>query len=293
MELEEKNRKKEVVKALILMLDLDEVASKDEEYIKKFFEMNPEVVTTLLTIDAVALAEDLTGKSWKEDENVGLTSLGLQMKLSRFKELAMRSLKDTHYGMSTEEFIGLLTEKGFQLVYLEEFTRDSIHNHCKDQLNVFFHRGDGVLLIFDTYNQKSVNGGVFHYCWTPVGGELSKRYDVTSSGGWESISEPDWRKTYDEGTPGDLYWRGNHDCREGMFRDIQRLKEAGTLLSPWPSYKGTGIDLPISVSVDYEKAKEAGAKPGDYTLIDAERIRRYNSLPEDVRALLNFTFKTK
>lgn len=291
-ELAKKEANKAVVRALILLLDMDEVASKDEEYIKQFFHLNPEVVTALLNMDAMALAEAIAGKSYKDDEGVALIGMGLQIKLNGFKDMAMKSLQDTRFSMTPEELVGLLSGKGFEQIYQEEFERNSTHNRCKDTLNVWLHRQDGVLLIFDTYDGGAVNGGCFHYCWSPEGGDLSKRYDVTSSGGWESVSDPEWRNKEGE-RPTDLYWRGNHDCREGMFRAIQRLKEAGTLLSPWPACTGHGVDLPLSTSVDYEKAKEAGAKPWDYTLVDETRKRRYDAFPEDVRALLNFTFKVK
>jgi hypothetical protein len=49
----------------------------------------------------------------------------------------------------------------------------------------------------------------------------------------------------------------------------------------------------LNTGVDYENAEAAGAKTGDYTLVDEARQRRYNALPEDVRNLLNFRFYVK
>ncbi len=294
-ELAKKERNKIVVKSLVTLLDMEEVAAKDPEYVKRFFEINPDAVKTLMQMDAFQLAEQITGRSYKGEgnEDVSMMGLGLHMKINKLREIAMKSLGDTHYGMDLGEFVNLLNLKGFQLVYQEEFERDGYSNGCKDDLYVYIHRADAVLLIFDSYNKKSVNGGQFHYCWKPSDSDQSKRWGVTSSGGWESTSEPGWRKREDNSTPDDLYWRGYHDCREAMFGNIQQLKSVGVFLSPWPHRKAAPIEMPLSTGQDYNNAKAAGEKPGCYAMVNAERIRRYNLLPDDVKNLLNFEFEVK
>ena len=296
-ELAKKERNKIVVKSLVTLLDMEEVAAKDPEYVKRFFEINPYAVKTLMQMDAFQLAEQITGRSYRGggNEDVSMMGLGLHIKINKLREIAMKSLGDTHYGMDLGEFVNLLNLKGFQLVYQEEFERDGYgSNGCKDDLYVYIHRADAVLLIFDSHNKKSVNGGEFHYCWKPTDSDKSKRWGVTSSGKWESPSEPGWRRNReDKGDPDDLYWRGYHDCREAMFGNIQKLKSVGVLLSPWPHWKAAPIEMPLSTGQDYRNAEAAGEKPGHYGMVDAERIRRYNLLPDDVKNLLNFEFEVK
>lgn len=251
----------------------------------------------LLSFDPVKVVEEVTGLDSRTDEKAGLLVLGLAMHHGRAKDRLLTELGDTTLSNKTSTYVEIITNMGFEKCFEEEFHRGSIHK-CDDTLFAYIQKKFGLFLVFDTYTRSNINGSHLFFCWKRNPGE-ELVWPNTGGGHYESESDPDWRKSVGCTLPSDAYWRGNMDGREALLHHITQLMEAGTLLSPWPKLKIKPIDLCISCNNDYAVAEDklaAEGKTGNRffdekcNLVDVERIRRYNLLPADVKAILNVEF---
>lgn len=120
---------------------------------------------------------------------------------------------NTHQ-MDIEDVLKEIKKFGFRQVLDIPFDAEGKHEH----FYVYFHYTYGILLQFDTYNGRGVNGGQYYYQWTPIGD--AKHHSSLSSGGWTKINDQ-W------------FWNGYGDCREGMFESIKALTHDGTFITPW------------------------------------------------------------
>lgn len=173
--------------------------------------MNIEKLESALSNDPIAEFERISGKRWQENTNEdNKAMLGLAMLRNNQKHEIIKSAGDTTFSMSGEEYQANIEDFGFELIYEEHFTA----NHCgstnDDTLKVFWF--DGLLLYFDTYAGQR-NGGKVWYNWKR---NDDAEYGCTSSGGMT----------------GDI-WVGDHDCREALRFNINRLKANGKILKQW------------------------------------------------------------
>ncbi len=174
-------------------------------------------IEKLLHTDPLVEAEKITGKSYKDDQGTVALGMAIQIKLSVAKKDALTASRDTHFSMDTDDYVATVQEEGFVEVY-----RKNVNDPERpgNQHFIFWHP-DGILLTFDTYwNNKSINGGKFHYAWEPDG--ETKFYGVLSSGSFKKIHE------------GKLVWVGDHDCREAVRFHLSNLRLHGKFVKPWP-----------------------------------------------------------
>ncbi len=145
-------------------------------------------------------------------EKMGLSAgacLLLSMSHNLQKGQVLEGLGDTHFAMSLDKYIEVIESAGFVLAKRFEFERDDYYIYWKD----------GLLLAFDSYGRKSVNGGNIYYNWRRNDDvSLTETFRLMSSGCWSED-----RKV----------WVGDHDCREALLFNMNRLVLRGKFLPKW------------------------------------------------------------
>ena len=180
-----------------------------------------EVVDAALQHDSIAASEVVIGKHYKEfdeDENRGM--LGLFLRDNGAKRRILRSRDDTYYGISLADYERIIVDIGFQLATTGDF--DSYHettpeNVHRETWKLWFEPRRAILLFYDTF-LGNLKGGKYYYNWKPVE-DISwlDRCGCTSSGH----------------TTKDGIWIGDHDCREAIRRNIERMEQFGEFVTPW------------------------------------------------------------
>lgn len=196
-------------------------------------------IIDLLNNDPLHSAEQMTGKSYKEDE--ATSSLGFMMNVynNMAKEKTLKSIGDTVFNMDWLAYCEMIETFGFGLM-TEDFSPDG-----GESIRVYYHEKDGLLLYADSYHGNR-NGAKVYYNWQPnlkpkeewkdpSVGEFVSYFEVTSSGGFyhpnhernmipDDVSNPIWKN---------VAWVGNHDAREALSFNLRRLREKGAFLPKW------------------------------------------------------------
>jgi hypothetical protein len=211
-----------------------------------------------LGYDAIAEAEKLTGKSYKEDSAVAFLGLALT-KIQREKTSAELFLnRDTDcFNQSWSEFCDVIEEIGFELVLSDPFSNP--HNRNSEELRIYWMPG---FLLRGTSYMGSPNDATMYFEFVP---EL-KNYFVALNG----CSHGPTDKFRNGGPP---HFVCSYDSRQGLRNKLDQLKAAGHVPEIWE-------DDPFLWLLDYKQTKKVGY---DYKAINAERISR---LPEHVRRMI-------
>jgi hypothetical protein len=158
-----------------------------------------------LAFDPLQKAEDLTGKSYKEDESTGFLGMMLQIEHSKRMERLMDSTNDTKFSETEEDYLKKVTDFGFKSLLIIPFKNK---NKIEERLHIMFHYDYSILLVWDTHTfgddgswakaGKSVpppsrNGGKFYYNWIPNNGFKN---NCTSSGGCVSNGDKNISYSY-------------------------------------------------------------------------------------------------
>lgn len=222
---------------------------------KKAFETatNELMARRLLKFDAFDVAEKLTNSSYRT--NPLINDIGLMMHVSKVRGLkaTLEKLDDTNISNQLENYLRIVQEEGFQILLALPFSNESGQ---EEKLYICFHKTDGILLVFDTYGGKSVNGGHFYYNWKPNDNDPRNGDTVLSSGGYRK-----------EGS--ELIWSGDHDCREALRLHIRDLREHGEFVTPW-------VERPFIWLLHYMDTRDSSY---DYEAINKERLAM---LPSEV-----------
>lgn len=247
--------------------------------------MSQEQLRQLLDIDPLQVAEDLTGKSYKDDKQTEGVGFALAILHNQNKQAALLAHNDSYYGVSLNAYMGILGSLGFGQILDLPFVE--AREGRTEHLFAYAQPETGVFISFDTFC-GGMNSGKMHYCVkVKEGVDRKKLHRATSSGGWESESEPDWRRKYETGGPKDLYWKGNHDCREAIRFHYNQLKEYFDFINPWPkdpNQDWTDLDL-----LHYQDWKDFGtgysAERRD--LINETNNNRIMLFPDWARRIIN------
>lgn len=123
----------------------------------------------LQSIDPLAEAEVLTGKSYKEDKST--ESLGFTMHIMKNQALAslLDEIGDTKFSENELNYVDKLSKFGFEVVLKEPF-QNTHYKNIIEHLYILFNKELGVLIKFDTFGYEgsephNVNGGNIYYNW--------------------------------------------------------------------------------------------------------------------------------
>jgi hypothetical protein len=176
-------------------------------------DRSDEQLSALMKLDPLAAAEEMTGQP-ADSMNLSLAiGLGLaQTKSKKMRELLTKR-GDVWDGMPLEAYRSTIEAYGFELAYSSSFAgRNSQEQHL-----IYAHRR-GLLLSMDTSNGDRVNSGHAYYCW-----KMNPAVDdahLISSGHFTRADAS--------------IWAGDHDVREALIFNMERLAANGVFVSPWP-----------------------------------------------------------
>lgn len=180
--------------------------------------MNDERLKEILSFDPLSQAERISGNNYKEDESTMMMGFMMDMIHEENKEATLKSLDDTTFNNDLNNYIRIIESEGFQKIFEVEFYNELSKKN--EKMFVYFQKGNGILLNFNTFwGQKSVNGGKFYYNWKP--NSIDVAWGITSGG------------SYQKDNNNELVWIGNHDCREALRFHIRQLKNNGQFITPW------------------------------------------------------------
>lgn len=191
----------------------------------------PKNLDDLLKYDALQEAEDIVyGKNGEPPIYTGRSDVknDLFMLLGSLnqkdKREALEKQQDTGGSQKVQYFQKVLTDNGFILDLHEVGKKPSwdktFHQKMKNEMCQVWYHPDGIVVIFDTF-MGGVNSAKCFYQVKPLDPERKGFYECTSSGSFE--------KTNDEG----LIWIGDHDAREGLIHNLNKIRKHGTFLKQW------------------------------------------------------------
>lgn len=249
------------------------------------------------SIDVVQEFEDATGLSTRADmaQAEALRLLSVVFSHNAAKHQMLIDLGDTTFSNKLDRYIKIVERFGFKQqlcidqVKVSQFKEDK-GAETPEKLFVYT-TDDGFFLVFDTYSymtdgkfEVNVNSAKVYYALKSKSGTHPLCYKTgdLSSGGLESVSEPDWRRTHESGQfPDDLTWVGYHDAREGLISTLLNLREKFQVLATWPPTLRHQVSL--RSYIDYDKTpwteKEAHKE------LDRSR---FEMLPEPIRKQFGF-----
>lgn len=216
-----------------------------------------ERIKDVIAIDPIAEFEVRSGKSYKtnsEDENFAMMSYAMQH--SALKAESLKKQRDTYHGMPLDDYLAVITEFGFVNVLCDEFISQKWGH--REKYLIFWHP-DGLLLSFDTWGGKSVNGGKVYYNWVPAP-DIDNRFRYTSSGHYTRNG----------------VWVGDHDCREGLIANMTAMKSAGAFLSEWE-------EQPFLWLLSYQDTDKLRGDQPNRNAHKAKTEERILRLPNDVQ----------
>lgn len=265
------------------------LALKNSLHIKAARKAASKVYKEIKGFDPVATMDALGVISGTPDADLAI--LGLAVSTGHYKRSVLDAMGDTQLTNLLPRYLEIAQSVGFEIAMKVPFTTASSGSEepRAETMYIMAHRKYGIVLVFDTYTTSvdnytpHVNSGQFYYCWVPHERDSSHRF--TSTGGWYSTKEPNWLKNrkHNDAVPSDLFWHGNHDCREALRFNIEQLAKHGNFLPVWPD--GIGINnMHLLHRVDWKAVAESSYTSGMSANITRER---YKQLPDRVKAIIN------
>lgn len=210
-------------------------------------------IEDLINFDPLHEAEKITGKSYKEDEDTDRLGLSLAISNNVRKEKILRNLGDTSFSMEMEDYMEVITNIGFDIVYTEEFSNPRIE-HTKEKLYILFNEKIGGLAVVDSH-VCSRNAASIYVNVRPKNPEHS-RLDLPTSLMGTSCYNPESRII-----------SLSLDVREALVYKIVQLHHWCDFIVPWEEKQ---IYVPLNHYGDDDRK--------------GQRRRRFYALPEKVRS---------
>ena len=223
-----------------------------------------------LKFDSLSEAEKITGKSYKTDKATESLGMAMFFEHNKHKARLLDESDDTGFSNTVEDYLRIAKDIGFELLLTEPLPA---YEDRQDYIYILWHEGYSILLHFDSYfGNESVNSGKFHYNIEFKDREIMD-WSVKSSG---SYYAPDGSQNFEE--DGRLIWCGDHDCREALRHNINKLTAHGKFLMTWahnPIFALTGYS---DLSKDADRSHEESME-----LYDSITQKRIEMLPKDVQ----------
>lgn len=216
--------------------------------------MKPEEIRKVLTRDALAETEQMTGASYKESPFTRQMGLLNHLEAVRDREVVMLATGDTTLSNDLERYLSIARRIGFKVVLEIPFVGESYSDEPAPHERLLILWRDGILLCLDTYGATEVNGSQFYFNLRPS--DRNKSLGVRSNS-YSAKADPGVQV-------------GHHDGREGLAFHIAELERQGSFLNQW-------VESPFLWLLCYRDTK---GEDYDYNAINKARI---SLLPEDVR----------
>lgn len=184
--------------------------------------MMNEKTKNILNIDPIANAETLLGKrhkDWDTEADV-MVALGLAMMTNQIKDEHLKSIDDTHFGITWIDFIVIVKAYGFKSGYCQKFTGTGWSDKgVEEEEIIFFHEEKGLILHAESFNGTSVNSAKV-YGEVKIGDKLEKNQ-------WEALNGCSHCGNGNGTMSFDV------DVREGFRFHLDALSEAFAFSKSW------------------------------------------------------------
>lgn len=224
----------------------------------------------LLNMDPLLEAENVTGKSYKEDEDTLMLGMALHMmKNDQVRtELGLRG--DTYYGMPYDEYVAVAHNLGFKTLLTLPFT----NKEGIEETQEFLWR-DGLLLITESFTwerggKKSTNNArIFFNCEFA---DSSDAWGFRFSGHLHS-------DMYDQGR---YIWVGDVDAREALVNTVNRMETECTILKDW-------VEKPFMYLSNYMDEKTVHEMPTYEWRVNRDKMLKdiMEQFPKDVQEYMD------
>ena len=181
-----------------------------------------EKTKNILNFDPIATAETLLGKRHEDwdTKTDGMAALGLAMMTNQKKVEHLKSIGDTHFGITWIDFNEIAKAYGFKSGYCQKFTGTGWSDKgVEEEEIIFFHEEKGLILHAESYDGKSVNSANV-YGEVKIGNKLEKNQ-------WEALSG------CSHGGNGNGTMSFDVDVREGFRFHLDALSEAFEFSKSW------------------------------------------------------------
>jgi hypothetical protein len=180
----------------------------------------------MLKFDAFQAAEELTGKSYKDDDQTAMVGIALATRHSRTCEEALTKLGDTPFSCPTDTYLRIVQEEGFKVIHKREHTvRSQNDPECQETHYLLWHE-DGLLLSFDTYHGHRNSASVY-FNW--LSNDKSKSFPGGVSGGMAPPAGLNRMAVPDNM----LVFSGHMDAREAIRYELSSLRKRGKFFKTW------------------------------------------------------------
>jgi len=179
-----------------------------------------EEVQRALDYDALAEAEKITGNSYREP-STGFLGMSLMKKSGEAKKTILENRNDVHFNIGLEEYEEVIKDIGFLKCVDIIFTCKKYND--LDHFKIWVEPDRAILLAYDTWNNKKINGGNLYY-------NVKPNEVPTEDGGFPTLS---WGCISSGHYTENGIWVGNHDCREAVRFAIEKFERHGEFVSPW------------------------------------------------------------
>lgn len=180
-----------------------------------------EDVKRALQYDALLEAENITQKSYKNDNSTGALGLELALRNNQAKSRMLQSRKDIYFGAPISYVRAVLSDMGFELALQDEFT----DRNCDEIYELWVDPIRAILYEFESYGGfDRINISTYYYNMRFTS---KNYYGLVSSGGFEKIDEngPDNLSNY--------VWCGYHDGRQGLRFHLEQVDKINGWQNPW------------------------------------------------------------
>lgn len=181
-----------------------------------------EKTKNILNFDPIATAEALLGKRHEDwdTKTDGMAALGLAMMTNQRKAEHLKSIGDTHFGITWIDFIEIAKAYGFKSGYCQKFTGTGWSDKgVEEEEIIFFHEEKGLILHAESYDGESVNSAKV-YGEVKIGDKLEKNQ-------WEALNG------CSHGGNGNGTMSFDVDVREGFRFHLDALSEAFEFSKNW------------------------------------------------------------
>lgn len=217
------------------------------------------VTEKVLTHDTLSEAEKILGKDHYSQFNDSEMKFAMWKATldSQAKKDYLRSIGDTHFGMTWNEFKIMLTNYGF----FNGLTYEFDYRDEKEEVIIYYHPIKGLIVFATSWGKKSVNSG-----------SLYAEIKANSKEDCEIIWR--WLSTGGCIDKENMIYETQHDVREGLFSKLNELESAGVFLNCWTNKKR------FLWFVDYLESKKEGY---DFRVITQSKIEK---LPTEARQII-------
>lgn len=182
-----------------------------------------EKTKNILSFDPIATAETLIGKR-HDDWNIeteGMAALEIAMLSNQAKKEHLKSIGDTHFGITWQDFIEIAKAYGFKCGFCQKFTGTGwSYEGIEEEEIIFFHEEKGLILHAESFGGKSVNSA-------KVYGEVKLNDGELERCQWDAL---DGCSHCDNGN-GTMCFEV--DVREGFRFHLDAVSEAFELSTSW------------------------------------------------------------